>query len=255
MDGSGLRELVKSPVPDYWGNINIFNIRNYCTTDEMWYKAPGQQKLLDACMEHAAEHTGGASNPHAVYVVHPFFHGLCDYNMEGYDYEEYVSRLGTLLELADRSRFDVVLFEIPEHYALRTWENAERGQFDDILFTQFGFGRLLDCSFQETGMHKRIEHVRRVGCAGSYVAGQRSACIHEAVSGTPGLESAYPIVDALLPSRPGEREALIKGFMEGLRVPGEEFKRVKDMVVQEDAATSGASSSLRKRSRSAGPSS
>jgi hypothetical protein len=252
MDGFSLGGLVDSPVPKYWGNISILNTRHYCTAEEMWYCAPKQEKLLKACMEHAAGHAGGASNPHAVYVVHPFFHGLCHYEMGGYEYEEYVSRLGTLLERADRSRFDVILFDIPEHYALRTWENAELGQFDEILFTQFGFGRLLDCAFLETGMYGRIEHVRKIGCAGSYVAGQRSACVHEAVSGTAGRELVYPIADALLPSRRGERDELIRGFLEGLGMAGQEFRWVEDMIVQ---ATSGASSSLKKRSRSAGPSS
>ncbi len=234
MDGSSLRAMVDSPIPEYWRGCGPFNMIHYCTAEQMWYKTPNQEKLLKACMEHARENERGVSREDAVIVVHPYFSELCGEiekkNGPGPKrYAEYRSKLETLLAFADRSRFDVILFDVPEHYALKTHELAEEGVFDGILFTKFGFGRIIDCGAHPTGLRKKLKNIMRAGCAGSYVGGVRSGCLSEVVVEIRPNALIYPIMDALLPSR--DEDGLIEAFFNDISTPQEDFRWAEDMIV------------------------
>ena len=122
------------------------------------YRTKTQKQLVVKCHEYVAERLGALDGDGAgkalLMVTHPFYEEVMQEAGERDEVEDtyaerleaYEERLGKLLSSIDRDRFDVVLLEVPEHFAYagsRSRQLVDRHLVDDVVFTHYSEGSLL----------------------------------------------------------------------------------------------------------------
>ncbi|MDP7080290.1 MAG: hypothetical protein QF415_10390 [Candidatus Undinarchaeales archaeon] len=170
------------------------------------YHTKAQKQLVEKCHEYVAQRLGGTngdgSGKALLMVTHPFYEdamreaGERD-EAEG-TYQErlaaYEDNLQKLLSEIDRDRFDVVLLEVPEHFAYpgsRSRQLVDEHLVDDVVFTHYSEGSLLK------------DEVERVvsGYDAYLVAGAYGEyCAQASLDTVPpdGTDRRYAVTDALL---------------------------------------------------------
>lgn len=84
----------------------------------------------------------------------------------------YTDNLENLLTKIDREKYNVVLIDIPEHFAFKSHSLVDRGLIDKVVFTQYNVGTLIDTE-RETFSYS----AENIFMTGSYA----EACVKEAL--------------------------------------------------------------------------
>jgi hypothetical protein len=120
------------------------------SVDEIDNYSKGPYSVLYAeCREHAEKYSKPLTSPNLVVVVHPFYSQLCDMKAiveRGLErnISRYRDNLMNLLKEFPRDRANLVFFETIHHYAAATSLFLEAGMVDNVLFTQFDDGLLVN---------------------------------------------------------------------------------------------------------------
>ncbi len=114
------------------------------------YTSPEDERLFELAQEHVKKYSQKSESDNAVVIIHPFYLPLTDrstlagveeFQTEG---DTYLERLvGFLHWQKENADTRVVLFETLHHYAAASSLLLERGLVDDVFFTTFDSGKLL----------------------------------------------------------------------------------------------------------------
>lgn len=122
------------------------------------YHTKRQKQLVAKCHEYVEERLDGkelgGTGKALLMVTHPFYEDAMHEAGQRDEVEDnygkrlaaYEERLEKLLSKIDRDRFDVVLLEVPEHFAYtgsRSRELVDEHLVDDVVFTHYSEGSLL----------------------------------------------------------------------------------------------------------------
>ncbi len=114
------------------------------------YTSAGDKELFQKAQEHVEQHRQTSESKNAVVIVHPFYLPLTDRStLAGVDKfqqqcDAYLERLVHFLHWQkENADTRVILFETLHHYAAASSLLLERRLVDDVLFTHYDTGKLL----------------------------------------------------------------------------------------------------------------
>lgn len=126
-------------------------LRNERLTEEdiRRYRKGDYRRVYAAARAHAQRHAREVVAPRVAVAVHPLWLSLTDGELlQGLAQQrseiEYLGRLEALLRGRDPSKTGIVLCETAHHYAAATHRLLEQGLADQVLFTEFGKGKLME---------------------------------------------------------------------------------------------------------------
>lgn len=127
------------------------------------YTSATDKDLFKQAQEHVEQHCQTTESDNAVVIVHPFYLPLTDKStlagVEEFQTEcdAYLERLvGFLQWQKEEADTTVILFETLHHYAAASSLLLERGLVDDVLFTYYDTGKLLQIDQNEQFRNKAL---------------------------------------------------------------------------------------------------